>query len=141
MTQDEQHLHLLSIFHYVCGGITALFSCLPFIYVGLGIAMLCGAFERSPNPPEPFVGWFLIFFGGAIIACGWTLAILMFVVGKKLRRRTSRMFCLVVAGIECIIMPFGTVLGAFTIIVLVRDSVKALFAGGGVSVPAGVSGG
>ena len=31
------------------------------------------------------------------------------------------------AGLECILMPFGTVLGVFTLIVLMRDSVKALF--------------
>jgi hypothetical protein len=31
------------------------------------------------------------------------------------------------AGIECIFMPVGTVLGVFTIIVLMRDSVKELF--------------
>jgi len=38
------------------------------------------------------------------------------------------MFCFVVACIECLFMPFGTVLGAFTIIVLMRPSVKNLFA-------------
>ena len=31
------------------------------------------------------------------------------------------------AGIECIFMPFGTVLGVFTIIVLMRPSMKELF--------------
>jgi hypothetical protein len=31
------------------------------------------------------------------------------------------------AGIECVFMPFGTVLGVFTIIVLVREDVKAMF--------------
>ena len=31
------------------------------------------------------------------------------------------------AGVECLFMPVGTVLGVFTIIVLVRDSVKAIF--------------
>jgi hypothetical protein len=31
------------------------------------------------------------------------------------------------AGVECLFMPVGTVLGVFTIIVLVRDSVKELF--------------
>ena len=31
------------------------------------------------------------------------------------------------AGLECIFMPFGTVLGVFTIIVLMRDTVKELF--------------
>jgi hypothetical protein len=37
------------------------------------------------------------------------------------------LYCLVVAGIECIFMPFGTVLGVFTIIVLMRPSVRNLF--------------
>jgi len=32
-----------------------------------------------------------------------------------------------VAAVECIFMPFGTVLGVFTIIVLNRPSIKALF--------------
>jgi len=38
----------------------------------------------------------------------------------------------VMAGIECLFMPFGTVLGVFTILVLVRESVKPLF---GVNLP------
>jgi hypothetical protein len=33
------------------------------------------------------------------------------------------------AGVECIFMPFGTVLGAFTLVVLLRESVKQLFTG------------
>jgi hypothetical protein len=37
------------------------------------------------------------------------------------------MFCLVMAGIACIFMPFGTALGVLTIIVLMRDSVRELF--------------
>jgi hypothetical protein len=32
------------------------------------------------------------------------------------------------AAVECLFMPFGTVLGIFTIVVLNRDSVKPLFA-------------
>jgi hypothetical protein len=31
------------------------------------------------------------------------------------------------AGIECMFMPFGTVLGVFTIITLTREPVKQLF--------------
>jgi len=31
------------------------------------------------------------------------------------------------AGVECMFMPFGTVLGVFTIIVLMRPSVKEIF--------------
>jgi hypothetical protein len=35
------------------------------------------------------------------------------------------------AAIACMLMPFGTVLGVFTIIVLMRPSVKELFAAAG----------
>jgi hypothetical protein len=31
---DEQHLQLLAIFHYVVGGMTALFACMPLIHLG-----------------------------------------------------------------------------------------------------------
>ena len=62
-----------------------------------------------------------------MILCGWTLACFMIAAGRKLRGRRSRMFCLVIAGIECAFVPLGTVLGVFTIIVLVKDSVKAMF--------------
>jgi hypothetical protein len=37
------------------------------------------------------------------------------------------MFCLVMGGVECLFMPFGTVLGVFTIIVLMQEPVKQLF--------------
>jgi hypothetical protein len=40
----------------------------------------------------------------------------------------NRMYCMVVAGIECIFMPFGTILGVFTLITLTKDSVKGIFA-------------
>ena len=39
----------------------------------------------------------------------------------------GRFNCMTVAGIQCILMPFGTILGVFTIIVLTRGSVKELF--------------
>ncbi len=47
--------------------------------------------------------------------------------GYYLSKRQHYTFCLVMAGVECIFIPFGTVLGIFTIIVLARPVVKALF--------------
>ena len=94
--------------------------------MAVGIAMLCGAFEGEDAPPR-FVGLIFIIFPSLLIAASWILAGFMVAAGMKLKRRVSRMFCLVVAAIECIIMPFGTVLGIFTIILLMKDSVKELF--------------
>ena len=50
--------------------------------------------------------------------------------GRKLNQRTSHTVCLVVAGVECILFPFGTALSIFTLIVLVKNSVKELFSNG-----------
>ena len=127
VTQDEQYLDLLSIFHYVVAGLTALFSSVFLIHVGIGIAMVSGAFEGG-DPAARVFGWVFIIFPSVLILGGWALAVVMVMAGGRLKKRVSRMFCMVVAGCECVLMPFGTVLGVFTIIVLMKDSVKELFA-------------
>ncbi|MDZ4816523.1 MAG: hypothetical protein SGI71_09690 [Verrucomicrobiota bacterium] len=47
--------------------------------------------------------------------------------GLFLRMRRYRTFCLVSAAISCIHLPFGTVLGIFSLMVLLRPSVKKIF--------------
>jgi hypothetical protein len=42
-------------------------------------------------------------------------------------KRRGRVFSFVVAAILCLFMPFGSVLGIFTIIVLNRLSVRQLY--------------
>jgi hypothetical protein len=130
--QDQQHLNILSIFHYVVGGITALFSCFPVFHLIMGISMLTGGFGPMPADEEfPFrlFGLMFVLFPLLIIVAGWILAGFIVAAGYFLSKYQRHTFCLVVAGVECIFMPFGTVLGVFTIIVLVRPTVKALFEG------------
>ena len=129
LNEDREHLKLLSIFHYVVGAMTALFACFPLIHLAIGIAMLCGAFDGKDAPPR-ILGLFFVIFPVIFILCGWVLAVCMIIAGRKLARYQARTYCLVLAAIECIFVPFGTVLGVFTIIVLMKDSVKELFAAG-----------
>lgn len=126
MTDDDRNIDLLAIFHYVVGGLTALFSCLFLLHVAMGITMLCGTFDGKDAPPKVFA-WLFILFPSIFILIGWTLAGFIISAGRKLKRRVAWTFCLVVAGIECVLMPFGTVLGVFTILVLMKDSVKQMF--------------
>lgn len=129
MGRDTDQLRLLSIFHYIVGGITALFSMFPVIHLAVGIAIVCGAFEDADQggPPPAMLGWFFIIIALFFIVCGLILATCILVAGRKLSRRSSYMYCLVMAAIECMLMPFGTVLGVFTIIVLMRPGVRKLF--------------
>jgi hypothetical protein len=135
MNQDEEHLRLLSIFHYVVGGITGLFACFPLIHLGLGIALVSGVLPIQPDRQHMnlLIGWLFIAVAAMLIVVGWALAIAILNAGNCLARRTHYTRCFVVAAIECILMPFGTVLGVFTLIVLSRPSVKVLFESEGAS--------
>ena len=124
MNQDEQYLKLLSVFHYVVGGLAAFFACIPLIHLAIGVAMLAGAIEDAPV----VIGLIFMIMAMFFIIAGWTLAVCIIIAGRQLAKRKHYMFCLVMAAISCIFMPFGTVLGVFTIIVLMRPSVKGLFA-------------
>ena len=131
ISEDIRNLDMLALFHYIVGGITALFSCLPFIHVFIGLSMVSGKFveNSSSGPPEPWFGWLFVIMGAVFIVLGWSLAVCMLIAGRKLKARKGRMFCMVVAGVECMLMPFGTVLGVFTLIALNKDSIRALFDG------------
>ena len=92
----------------------------------MGVALATGAFGDTDPEARP-IGLVIMVFAGLVILAGWTLAALIAYAGRSLQTRKRYTFCLVMAGVECIFMPVGTVLGVFTMIVLVRDSVKELF--------------
>jgi hypothetical protein len=126
---DTEHLRLLSIFHYVMASISALFACIPIIHLVLGLLMIVAphVFGHGSEQPPAFVGWLFVILGGSVILLGWTFAALIAIAGRCIARRTHYTYCFVVACLECLSIPFGTVLGVFTILVLNRTSVKGLF--------------
>jgi len=111
------------------GGIIGLFGCFPIVHLVVGIAVANGALAKTTRQPGLDLVFGLLFVGVAtlIILAGWSLAAAVVLAGKSLARHKHYTFCLVVAALECSFLPFGTVLGVFTIIVLVRPSVKQLF--------------
>jgi hypothetical protein len=131
MNQDSDHLRLLAVFHYIVAGLAALFSFFPLLYVAMGAFFVWAAQHPNPRqtgePPPEIVGWIFIAFGSLFFLLGLAMAICILIAGRSLAKRKCYLFAFVVACIECLFMPFGTVLGVFTIIVLSRQSVKALF--------------
>ena len=129
MDRDREHLRLLAVFHFVVAGLAALASFFALFTIGAGVLAL-DIWRRNPveAPPE-FGAWLVI-----AIGIFWLVVALSFVAAAVLagisllnvRRYT---FCLVVAAVACLFVPFGTILGVATLIVLNRPSVKALFAG------------
>lgn len=135
INKDEEHLKLLSVFHYVVGGMIGLFACIPLIHVTVGLIFVFApeSMENSGDMPPAAFGWMFVGIGAFCSLMGWTLATLVIAAGRKLSKRKSRTFCIVVAGILCAFAPIGTVLGVFTIMVLLRESVKPLFEDGSQS--------
>lgn len=128
MTQDEEQLHLLSVFHYVLAGICALFSLFPLIYFGMGLAMMAGMGGAKPGELAPLLGGcFMAGMGGLFLVFAVGYALSLFLAARFLAQRRRHTYCVVVAAISCCFTPLGTVLGVFTLIVLFRPSVKLLF--------------
>jgi hypothetical protein len=135
MNQDLQHLKLLSIFYYVVGGILALVACIPIIHFIVGVVMLAAPNTMSGgngNPPPAFVGWMFVLVAGSIILLGWLWAACLVAAGWFLGRRKHYIYCLVTGCSALLFQPLGTILGVFTIVVLIRPSVKRLFETGGL---------
>jgi hypothetical protein len=137
MNQDREHLRLLAIFHYVGAGLAALFSLFPLLYTTIGAIFIFAARHPSAAGPKPgeelppeFLGWIFAVLGALLFLIGIAMAICILIAGRSIAHRKRYSFVLVMACIECLFNPFGTILGVFTIVVLPRESVKALFSTG-----------
>ena len=131
MEEDIRYLNLLASFHTIVAGIAGLLSCLPLINLFIGIPMLEDVpyalsqgefFSQTILAPLMFI---LLPSGMAVI--GWMFAVAIALNGYYLKHRTWLKYCMVMSGIETIFMPFGTVLGVFTIILLTKPNIKNLF--------------
>jgi len=134
-SKDEEHLKLLSIFHYVL----VVFAVLGMIFLFIHYMIFYTVFnnpkiieQMQKNQPDQALDpreflaifkWFYIFMGGCFLLC----AIGNFLSGWYIREKMHRTFSLFVGGLNCLLVPIGTVLGVFTIIVLSRESVRALY--------------
>jgi len=131
MNQDNEHLRLRAIFHYVVGGLAALFSFFPLLYTTVGAVFIFAARHGTAKPgedlPPEFLGWIFAVLGSLLFLIGIAMAICILIAGRSLALRKRYSFALVMACIECLFVPFGTILGVFTIVVLSRESLKALF--------------
>jgi magnesium-transporting ATPase (P-type) len=128
---DADHLRLLAIFHYIVAGLTIIVLCFLFLHYAVMHAFIANPeiWKNQNNTTPPFeqffeiFKWFYIFVGGILVIAG---ACNLF-SGLFIQKKKNRLFSLVVAGINILQLPFGTLLGVFTFIVLLRDSVREAY--------------
>ena len=122
---DAENLKLLAIFHFVLGGLAVLGLGFLFLHWTFMHAIFTNPAMKNPKgslPPQEFFDifkWFYFVMGGFMVTAG----ILNVVSGACILKRRARIFSIVVSGLNCFCIPFGTALGVFTIIVLIRDSI------------------
>ena len=125
--RDADHLRLLSIFHYVYGGLQIALCTVFLFHCVLGLLMLTRPEIFGPNPPPTWLGALMMGLGAFVILLGWGMGICTIYSARCLARRERRTFSVVMAAINCLSVPFGTALGVSTLIVLSRDSVRQLY--------------
>jgi ABC-type phosphate transport system permease subunit len=134
MNKDLDHLKLLGILHTVWGILSIVLGLIfGLIYIGIGASTMA-----SPNSFSEDSGISASAFGGIFIGVGIVAlivaliyGILLMMAGGKLRKQQGYGFCFFVAILDLLGFP-SIILGIFTLIVLNRPTVKALFKGGSI---------
>jgi hypothetical protein len=129
---DDEHLRLLTIGHYITGGLCVAFASMfifHFLFIGF-IAANPDFFAAAPGhpvaPPDGMMRILAVVLG-LFIAIGWSFGGLTIYVGRCIKQRSRRTLTFVVACMNTIFVPFGTVLAVFTLIVMSRPSVRRLY--------------
>lgn len=128
--KDREHIKLLAIFHLVFAGLAFVGIGFLFVHYFMMHTMFSNPemWESQPQAmtPKAFLDafiWFYIFMG-ILLLTGLVLNVLS---GLFLLQKRNRVFSLIIGGLNCLQIPFGTALGVFTILVLSRDSVCQLY--------------
>lgn len=127
LRNDAEQLRLLALFHFIYAGIVAFFGLIGVAFFVFGVFTRLNA-RPTPQTPNPTVaGLVMILVGLCVMLFVFGLAFLTYLTGRFLKQHRHRMFCIIMSAIHCASFPLGTALGVFTIIVLARDSVIAMF--------------
>lgn len=123
---DEEHLRLLAIGYKISAGVSLFTSIFGLMYMVMGIF-----FSLIPNSPsqtsQPSVGWMFGILGFGFFVLSVVFAILNFITAKRLEQRRGKAFCTVIAALNCMGIPYHTVLGVLTLVTLTRKSIVELF--------------
>ncbi len=130
---DEEHLKLLSLGYVITAAMTAFFALFALIYVTVGVSVVT-IIARKPlvagNPDQAVpaaLGWIIGGIGLVVFLFVAAFAAAKFRVAFCIKKRKSRTFCMVIAAICCLGVPYGTLLGVLTFMVLGRVSVVRMF--------------
>ena len=135
MEKDLEHLKLLGIFHYIWGALSLIGGLfLGAYFVVIGVVLMTSPSTTSTTEESgstSIAGGVMIGIGVIVFLIVVVYGVLTLMAGGKYRKHQGGYwFCFILAIVTLILggIP-GIVLGIFSLIVLSRPSVKALFKG------------
>jgi hypothetical protein len=123
--QKKNYLDILAVFHYVYGGFSLVVTFMVLAFVGVGMGAATGWGHNWD--PEAGCVMAVVFFFVLIFAGG--ISVLNLLTGRALQTRRGYVLSLVTAGVNCLNLPLGTLLGIFTLILLADPTVRPMFDG------------
>lgn len=126
---DEEHLRLLSVGYYIAGGLHIAFASIFIIHFAFFVFAASNPDLFPPGNGGPPDAIFHVFAWviGTFILLGWTFGALTIYAGRGIKYRSRRTFALVMAALNTVAIPVGTIVGVCGLIVLSRISVKRLY--------------
>lgn len=127
---EREHLQFLGMMHYLAGGLAMMLSLVPALHLYVG-ALLASSGQPIDSWITRILGFgFGAWVAGALLVFGFTLGVWLAIAGFHLARCKRYRLCRAVSWAGCLFLPFGTALGAMTLPLLARPSVRALFSNG-----------
>jgi hypothetical protein len=121
------HVDFLGVLFIVWGMLTLLVGAST-LALGIGAAAIISSASREGSGGEFAAGLTAAAFTSlALIAIFW--GVVHMAVGVPLRRRRhwSRLAALMLGSVDLLLLPYGTVLGAYALWTLLREDAKRLF--------------
>ena len=125
--RSDQSLGPLPLLHHILAGVALTAAVVPALYLYFGVAVLTGGFGSDHGYAAHELAWQVVGWGllGLLALAGY--ALLLVGAGRALATRRRWWLIQAAAWLSLPFLPFGTLLGAATLLTLRRPEVAALF--------------
>lgn len=129
-TAASGKLRLLGVFHLVLGGVALALYSIPVVHFLLAAVMGNEAPPPTPTEQKSVESTLVATFTQLGVLPGLVLSALsmtLLIAGYCLLKHRNYRYCVAIAWAECLFVPFGTVLGVCSLVVLSKPECKLLF--------------
>ncbi len=129
MDEARARLQTLGWFFYMLAGAVGLLAPWPLAYILLGTGWLTAPIEGSGQPPAETSSPMVVA-AAILIVVGLAIGLGLAFAGRALVHHRSYGLCVAMSWIACLLIPVGTLLGAYALRELARPEIRAAFGPG-----------